>query len=83
LIPNTHVDFIKLDIEGFEKKALQGAAMLIKRCRPVLALSLYHKPADLWELPTLLFDLCANYNYYVRQHGCNSFECILYAIPSP
>ena len=30
------VDFMKVDIEGMEEKALRGAAETIKRCRPVL-----------------------------------------------
>ena len=30
-----HVDFIKMDIEGMEIHALQGATQLIKNCRPI------------------------------------------------
>jgi FkbM family methyltransferase len=30
------VDFIKLDVEGFESKVLEGAANTIERCRPIM-----------------------------------------------
>lgn len=39
IIPNDRiVSFIHLDVEGYEKNALQGAIKTIKRCRPVLIL---------------------------------------------
>lgn len=75
------VDFIKLDVEGAELQALQGALKLIQRSRPVLALSLYHRPEDLWELPLALSSICVDYRFYVRQHHFNSFESVLYAVP--
>ena len=82
LLPGTHVHFIKLDIEGAEAQALRGARQLIGRCRPVLAVSLYHNPQDLWELPELLFTLCGEgYRFHIRQHGFNSFDSVLYAVP--
>jgi FkbM family methyltransferase len=75
------VDFIKLDVEGAELQALQGARKLIQRWRPVLALSLYHLPQDLWELPLASVDLCEDYRFHVRQHYFNSFDSALYAVP--
>jgi FkbM family methyltransferase len=75
------VDFIKLDVEGMELKALQGGRKLIQRSRPVLALSLYHLPQDLWELPLALADLFEGYRFHVRQHWFNSFDSVLYGIP--
>ncbi len=82
LLPQARVDFIKLDIEGAEAQALRGARQIIERSRPVLAVSLYHNPQDLWELPELLFDLCGEgYRFHIRQHGCNSFDAVLYAVP--
>lgn len=75
------VDFIKLDVEGAELQAIQGARKLIQRSRPVLALSLYHCPQDIWELPLALADLCEDYCFHVRQHYFNSFDSVLYAVP--
>jgi FkbM family methyltransferase len=75
------VDFIKMDIEGAEKKALAGAAHIINESRPVLAVSLYHCPEDLWLLPLALKQICHGYQFYIRQHYFNTFESVLYAIP--
>jgi FkbM family methyltransferase len=74
------VNFIKLDVEGAEIPALRGAEGLIKRDRPVLAISLYHRPQDIWEIPELLSLVCKDYQFYIRQHYYNSFDSVLYAI---
>jgi len=77
-----HVDFIKLDVEGAEIPALRGARELIKRSRPVLAISLYHRPQDVWEIPEQLTGICSSYSIYIRQHYFNSFDSVLYLIPN-
>lgn len=74
------IDFIKLDIEGAELQALQGAANTIMRDQPVLAISAYHRPQDLWMLPKYIRKLCPEYRIFFRQHHLNSFELVLYAI---
>jgi FkbM family methyltransferase len=81
LLPGGTVDLIKIDVEGAEAGVLRGARQTILRNRPVLAVSLYHNPQDLWELPELLSDLCRDYRLYVRQHCFNSFDLVLYAVP--
>lgn len=40
------IDFIKMDIEGAERKALAGAEELIKRCMPKMAVCTYHNAED-------------------------------------
>jgi FkbM family methyltransferase len=81
MFAKVNVDFIKLDLEGGEIPALLGAKNLIKFARPKLAISLYHRPEDLWEIPLLLYSICNNYNFYIRQHFYNSFDSVLYGIP--
>ena len=75
------VDFIKLDVEGAEIPALMGAAKVIERCRPTIAISLYHRAQDIWEIPRCLESLCPDYRFHLRQHWFNSFDSVLYAIP--
>jgi hypothetical protein len=36
------VDYIKIDVEGFEKKVLIGAANTIERCNPVIVIEQNH-----------------------------------------
>jgi FkbM family methyltransferase len=81
LLPGAALDLMKIDVEGAEAQVLRGARKIIARSRPVLALSLYHNPQDPWELPELLFELCPDYRFHIRQHSFNSFELVLYAIP--
>ena len=54
---------IKMDIEGSEADALNGGAGVIARCQPLLAISAYHHPSDLWVIPLLLN------SQYARQPG--------------
>jgi FkbM family methyltransferase len=49
-----HVDFIKIDTEGYEGKILKGAAETIRKWKPVIAMSAYHNPTDKTDLPALL-----------------------------
>lgn len=72
--------FIKMDIEGAELEALRGAEHTIKRCRPKLAISVYHKPEDIAEIPRLLLEYCADYKFYLRHYSLMSSETILYAL---
>lgn len=46
-----HVDYIKMDIEGAEVPALEGAKETLKRWKPRLALAAYHKADDPETIP--------------------------------
>lgn len=48
------VDFIKLDIEGAEKRALAGAAVLLSRSQPRLAIATEHLDDDAAAIPALI-----------------------------
>jgi FkbM family methyltransferase len=73
--------FIKMDIEGSEIEALKGTAYTIRTKKPRLAVSVYHKPEDIIEIPLFLHELLPEYKFYLR-HDClvNLTETILYAI---
>ena len=72
--------FIKLDIEGSELEALRGAEKTIRRCRPRLAVCLYHKPRDLWEIPLWLEELGLGYSFFLGHHDPAPTETVLYGI---
>lgn len=55
------VDFIKLDIEGAEKRALAGAVETIRRFKPRIALCLYHLDDDPVQLPAEVFKIEPDY----------------------
>lgn len=81
VLVNKKIHFMKFDVEGGEIEAITGAKDLILKNRPVLAISLYHRPVDLWEIPELLQKFCINYSFHIRQHFFNSFDSVIYAIP--
>jgi len=74
-------NFIKMDIEGAEKNALIGARETIISHRPVLAICLYHRPSDLWELPLFIHELVEDYDMYLRVYGDMLLETVLYCLP--
>jgi len=74
------VTFIKMDIEGSELEALKGAAQSIRRYHPKLAICVYHKPEDMWEIPLYIRELWDGYQLYLRHYGNNACETVLYAV---
>lgn len=74
------VTFIKMDIEGAEYEALKGAEHTIRRHHSKLAVSVYHKPEDIWELPQLILSFYPDYTFYLRHYSLASEETVLYAV---
>jgi len=74
------VDFIKMDIEGAEMSALKGAEETIKRFKPKLAISVYHKPDDMIVIPEYIRSLNAGYKFYLDYYTIVGHEIVLYAI---
>lgn len=83
-IPETErITFLKMDIEGMELQALQGAQKHIAKDRPVLAICLYHNPQDVWELPLWIQRVTgAEYRYYMRHYTMYHGETVFYAVPN-
>lgn len=75
------VTFIKMDIEGSELMALYGAQKVIVENRPKLAISIYHKPEDIWEIPSIVLQYNPDYKLYIRHYSLTDFETVLYALP--
>jgi FkbM family methyltransferase len=87
LMPLDAVDFdappsyMKMDIEGAEPEAVNGAYSLIQRCQPVLAVCTYHRSAHLWQIPLLIRSICPDYRLYLRPHGHDGWDLVTYAVP--
>lgn len=79
-LDNKKVDIIKMDIEGAEMEALKGAQNVIRRNKPCLTLSIYHRPEDIIELPLYVYSLNQNYKFYLRHHTYGIFDTVMYAI---
>jgi len=60
---NIKIDFIKVDAEGSEKKILLGAKNIIKKYKPIISMSAYHKPEDMTELPKTVLSIRNDYKY--------------------
>jgi FkbM family methyltransferase len=78
-LPGLRPDYIKLDIEGSELAALEGMKGIVTDAAPRLAVCLYHKPQDIWEIPEWIVERYSR--FYVRQHGGFGFDTVLYALP--
>lgn len=75
----TRIDLIKLDIEGAEGNALQGARRVVSEQAPKLQVSVYHMSDDLWRLPLWIADANPRYRFYLGHHSLNHCETVLYA----
>lgn len=63
-----HIDFIKSDIEGYERNMLMGAKEVLKRDQPKLALCTYHhNKEDAIVLPKIIKDINPNYNIVMKK----------------
>lgn len=58
--------FIKMDIEGSEIRALEGAEKTIKTYTPKLYVCAYHRNEDLFALPLKIHELNDSYKIYFR-----------------
>jgi FkbM family methyltransferase len=76
------VDFIKMDIEGSEIDALNGAVGTISRFKPKLAISLYHNPNDLFAIPLMVKEMCPTYRFFLGHYTIHYDETVLYGRPS-
>lgn len=55
------VDFVKMDIEGAEQRAIRGARGTISRFRPRMAICIYHVQGDDTMVPKLVAETYAGY----------------------
>jgi FkbM family methyltransferase len=73
------VDFIKMDIEGSELNALEGAVETIKKYKPQLAITIYHKFEDFFAIPGFINNLNLGYKFYLNHFTIYHEESVLFA----
>lgn len=74
LLKEKEVTLLKMDVEGCEQRALKGATNIIAKQKPKLAVCIYHKIDDLWEVPLFMKQNVPEYKLAVRHHGVDRIE---------
>jgi FkbM family methyltransferase len=75
------VDFIKMDIEGSELNALQGAEQTLRMFKPKLAICLYHSLHDFTRIPKYIDRLELGYQFFLDHFSIHREETVLFADP--
>jgi FkbM family methyltransferase len=76
-----HIDFIKLDVEGAELDVLKGARETIKKFKPKLAISVYHKGDDIVAIPLFLHELLKDAKFHLSHKNYTWNETVLFVNP--
>lgn len=81
VLSGERVTLLKMDIEGAEYQALLGASQIIKTQKPKLAICVYHKNSDFWQIPLLLKELNPDYRFVLRHETAYSrWGTVLYGV---
>lgn len=75
------VTMMKMDIEGLEFDALQGAERILREDMPKLAICVYHDKEDIIRIWQYLKNVQPKYKFYLRHHNWGATETVLYALP--
>lgn len=73
--------FIKMDIEGAELDALEGAAHTIRSFQPMLAIAAYHSQNHIWRIPLATAALTSESEFFIRPHNEQAWDTIFYCVP--
>ncbi|MBK6543491.1 MAG: FkbM family methyltransferase [Flavobacteriales bacterium] len=75
------IDFIKMDIEGAEMQALEGARQTIQRFEPKIAICVYHDLSDFWTVPQFIASLGLDYEFYFGHFTPHAEESVVFGKP--
>jgi len=78
---NEPFTFLKMDIEGGEIRALEGAKQAIVKYHPRLAISVYHSQEDFWRIPELILSYRNDYKIFLRHYTEGVTETVMFFIP--
>lgn len=78
---HSKVTFIKMDIEGAESLAIEGAKETILKYHPRLAICVYHKGGDYVDIPRQVLAIRDDYNLYMRHYTEGMTETVMFFMP--
>lgn len=70
-------NFIKMDLEGAEVSTIMGAQDIFRQYKPRFAICLYHNLSDMWNIPSIIKQICPDYQLWCRKNAMVS-EFVLY-----
>ena len=68
LCQNKSFDYIKFDVEGKELDAILGGKNTIKKEKPKMLISAYHKSKDYFTIPLAVHNINPDYKIYMRHY---------------
>jgi len=75
------IGLISMDVEGSELTVLENDINFLKKQRPILQVSMYHRTTDLVDLFMILKNGLDNYAYFLGHHKAKHTETDLYCMP--
>ena len=75
------VTFVKMDLEGWELRALQGSRRHILEDHPKLAVAVYHRASDFWRIPEYVAGVRDDYDIYLRHYTEGWSETVMSFVP--
>ncbi len=81
ILGDKKITYIKADVEGAEKEALEGMSRILREQKPKLCISAYHRSADIFELILQIHSINPDYQIHLRRHPyIPAWDTNLYAI---
>ena len=68
ILGDNSVTYIKFDVEGLEKEAINGAKNTIRRCKPKMLVSCYHRSEDIFAIPLQIMSIRDDYKVFIRHN---------------
>ena len=75
------VTYIKMDIEGAEMDAIEGAKNIIAKDNPRLGIAVYHRPEHMVELAQFIEDYRKKDNVYFSHHTPYVYDSTVFTVP--
>lgn len=81
-VVSSPVSFLKMDIEGAEAMAIEGARETILKYHPRLAISVYHRGADFVDIPKQVLSIRGDYKLFLRHYTQGIVDTVMFFVPS-